>query len=133
MRITRELLLKLARTTAANRLLANRSVLCVYLTGSLLDDEPLLGGTADIDLIFIHDSQPPAAREVERISNEVHLDIAHLSQENFQHTRRLRTDPWFGSFLCASPIVLHDTHHWFDFIQASVCSQFHDPEYVVRR
>jgi hypothetical protein len=64
MRITREKLLKLAKTQAAMRVMQNRRLVCVYLTGSLLDEEPLLGGTADIDLIFVHDTPPPQEREI---------------------------------------------------------------------
>ncbi len=133
MRITRESLHKLARNTVAIRIKTGRRPLCAYLTGSLLSEEPLLGGATDVDLVFVHDRQPEISREVSRVTNEVHLDIAHVSQAMFTQTRRLRSDPWFGSFLCSNPIILHDTQHWLEFTQASVCSQFHDPQYVVSR
>ncbi len=54
MRITPEILQKLARDTVAQRTRSDRDVVAVYLQGSLLRDDPLLGGTADIDLFFIH-------------------------------------------------------------------------------
>jgi hypothetical protein len=46
MRITRDLLLKAARDSAAQRLRADRRLVCIFLTGSLLQKDPLLGGAA---------------------------------------------------------------------------------------
>ena len=133
MRITRETLLKLAKDTAKLRAQLDRSLVCIYLTGSVLNSEPLLGGTTDIDLVLIHDGEPAVKREVSRLSNEIHLDIAHLPQALFQQTRQLRLDPWVGSFLCYNPLLLHESHHWFEYTQASVCAQFRQPDYTVRR
>jgi len=133
MRITRESLLRLARNTVIQRTRLNRRLVCVYLTGSLLSEEPLLGGVTDIDLVFVHDSEPPYPRAVERVTDEVHLDIAHYSQGQFQQPRHLRSDPWLGSFLCNNPLVLHDIQHWFEFTQAGVCAQFGLPEYILER
>jgi hypothetical protein len=133
MRITRETLLKIARDTAAQRGRADRRVICIYLTGSLRRDDPLLGGTADIDLYVVHDSQPPAAREIVRLSDEVHLDIAHVSDVVFRQPRHLRADPWVGGYLCDNPVILYDTQHWFEFTQASVNAQFYRPDYVFER
>lgn len=133
MRITRDLLHKLARDNAEKIVRRNRGLICIYLTGSLLEEEPLLGGTTDIDLIVVHNSQPPYPREMVRLSDEVHLDIANLPLNDFYQPRNLRSDPWLGSFLCANPIVLHDTQHWFEFTQASAGAQFDQPENVVLR
>lgn len=133
MRITRDLLLKLARENAEKIVRRNRGLICIYLTGSLLEDEPLLGGTTDIDLIVVHNSQPAYPREMVRLSDEVHLDIANLAVNDFYQPRNLRSDPWLGGFLCANPIVLHDTQHWFEFTQASAGAQFDQPENVVVR
>ncbi len=133
MRITRDLLLKLARETAALRARADRHILCIYLSGSLRRDDPLLGGTADIDLFIVHDDEPEMAREVLRLSNEVHLDIAHLSEAVFRQPRRLRIDPWIGGYLCDNPLVLHEIAHWFEFTQAGVNTQFYSPDYVIQR
>jgi len=133
MRITRETLLKIARDTAAERVRISRRLVCIYLTGSLLSEEPLLGGTADIDLIFIHDAEPALAREVVRLTDEVHLDIAHLSQDHFQQPRRLRLDAWLGSYICSHPLVLHDSGHWFDKIQAIISAQFDQPDNTLNR
>ena len=49
MRITKEALLKAARESAEKSSRRNRDLVCIYLTGSLLSETPLLGGTTDID------------------------------------------------------------------------------------
>jgi len=133
MRLTRETLIKIARDTAAQRAKVSRRIICIYLTGSVLDESPLLGGTTDIDLVVIHDSEPLQPREVVRLSDDVHLDIAHYEQAIFRHPRHLRTDPWLGPFIYKKPMVLHDTQHWFDFIQAATGAQFLQPDYVIQR
>ena len=133
MRLTRESMLKVARDTAAEKARISRRIICIYLTGSVLSGDPLLGGTADIDLIFVHDSEPAQPREIIRISDEVHLDIGHYPQSVFHHPRHLRADPWLGPFIYSKPLVLHDTQHWFDFMQAATGAQFHQPEYTLQR
>ena len=133
MRLTRETLLKVARDSAAERARVSRRIICIYLTGSVLTKNPLLGGTTDIDLVIIHDSDPVQPREMVRLSDEVHLDISHYSQSVFHHPRHLRTDPWLGPFIYSKPLVLHDTQHWFDFAQAATGAQFHQPDYVLQR
>jgi hypothetical protein len=133
MRLTRETLIKIARETAAQRAKVSRRIICIYLTGSVLDETPLLGGTTDVDLVIIHDSDPIQPREIVRLSDEVHLDIGHFDQAIFHQPRHLRTDPWLGPFIYKKPMVLYDTQHWFDFIQASTGAQFLQPEYVIQR
>jgi len=133
MRITRETLLKIARDTAAQRIRVTRRVLCIYLTGSCLQEEPLLGGSGDIDLVMVQDGQPLAAREVVRLNDEISLDIAHYAQEDFSHPRQLRVSPWLGPILYNKPLVLHDSNHWFDYIQASTGAQFLQPDNVLAR
>ena len=133
MRLTRETLIKIARDTANQRARVSRRIICIYLTGSVLSDTPLLGGTTDIDLIVIHDSEPVEPREVVRMSDEIHLDIGHYPQTIFHQPRHLRADPWFGPFIYKKPMVLYETHHWFDFIQAATGAQFFQPDYVLQR
>jgi hypothetical protein len=133
MRLTRETLIKIARDTANQRVKVSRRIICIYLTGSVLDEAPLLGGTTDIDLVVIHDSEPLEPREIVRLSDEVHLDIGHYDQAIFHQPRHLRTDPWLGPFIYKKPMVFYDTQHWFDFIQASTGAQFLQPEYVIQR
>lgn len=133
MRITREKLLKFAQTYVSQQLAAKFRPVCIYLTGSLLFGDGMIGGATDIDLICIHDGTPAQPREIVRITNETHLDIAHVSQDVFRYPRQLRTDPWLGSFMCYNPRPLHDTQHWFEFTQASVCAQFDLPGNVIER
>ncbi|MDX9865044.1 MAG: hypothetical protein RBT34_09585 [Anaerolineaceae bacterium] len=133
MRITRASLMKLAKAKVAEMVYNDRSLVCIYLTGSMLREAPLLGGTIDIDLMCIHRSEPPIAREIVRFTDEVHLDIAHYDQQLFQQPRALRHDPWLGSYLCEDPIVLHVQQHWFEFVQAGVSDQFFLPENILKR
>lgn len=133
MRITRAHLLKNAQNAVAEQLYNNRQIICALLTGSLLWDDFMLGGTADIDLIFIHEDEPVVGREITRINDHIHLDMAHLSQKNFFQTRQLRTNGWLGCIICNDPMLLHDRSHWFDYIQASVCAHFMQPENILLR
>lgn len=133
MRITRETLLRIARDTAAQRAKVSRRLVCIYLVGSCLGDDPLLGGSTDIDLVIIHDSEPLEAREMVRLTDEVHLDISHYAEEVFHQPRHLRTDPWLGPFIYNKPLVLHDSGHWFDYTQAATGAQFLEPNNVLAR
>jgi hypothetical protein len=133
MRITRDTLLKAAKTYVMQQTMRDRHVICVYLTGSLIDDLPLLGGTADIDLVFVHDDTPPAPREIVRLTPTVHLDLAHHDQTIYKEPKKLRLDPWVGSYLIKDPVVLYGTQHWFEYVQAIVASQFSHPENVYQR
>ncbi len=133
MRLTRDSLIKAARDYAAQRARVSRRIICIYLTGSVLGDAPLLGGTTDIDLFVIHDSEPVQPREVVRLSDEVTLDISHQDQAVYRQPRLLRADPWLGPFLYSKPLVLYDTNHWFDFAQAATGAQFFLPDYVIQR
>lgn len=132
MRITRETLLKVVRDTVSQRTRADRSLLSVYLCGSLLEEDYLLGGTADIDLFFIHADYEGQPREIVHLTDDVHLDIAHHLYRDYRQARRLRVDPWFGPNLARCQI-LHDPQHFLDFTQASVRGQFDSSEYVLER
>jgi len=77
MRITREALMKVVRDTVTQRLRTDRSIVSIYLTGSLLEEEYLLGGAADIDLVIVHNDYPGPEREIVPLTDTVHLDIAH--------------------------------------------------------
>ena len=133
MRITKDALLRLARDMAAIRINEDHSIVCIYMTGSMVTDDPFIGGTTDIDLFFVHAGQPVVSREVRYLNDDVTLDITHIDQMRFQQPRRLRADPWLGPFLCAKPKVLFDTQHWFEFTEASVAAQFYRPEYALER
>ena len=132
MRINRQTLLKIADDTVAQQARRDRSLLSAYLCGSLLDDEFLLGGATDIDLVYIHTDPVPDQREIVRLTDDVHLDIAHYPQKDFRKTRMLRLDPWLGPAIFGCK-VLYDPQHFMDFTQASVRGQFQRPDYVVER
>jgi hypothetical protein len=129
MRINPELLLKIARDTVVQRTRADRGVLAVYLHGSLLSSEPVLGGATDIDLFFLHTEAPSERREIVRMTDDVHLDIAHHARALYRNARELRLDPWLGSAVNGAR-VLYDPQHFMDFTQASVRGHFEDPENV---
>jgi len=134
MRITRDILLNLAREHAAKFSARDRGLVCVYLTGSLLrTDEPFIGGVTDIDLICVHDRPVDAPREIVRINADVHLDIAHYTQEDFSPARKLRLDPWIGGALDLGAVSLQDSEHWFDLMRSTAISQYWQPSNVVAR
>lgn len=133
MRVTKNLLHKLARETANSRKKSEPDLHAAYLTGSLLDDEPLLGGTTDIDLVLVHKYQARVKRETEAVNQEISLDIFHTVIEDYDHHRQLRQDPLLGYPLTRSNILLFDSDHWLEFIQASVSAEFHRTDNVLAR
>ena len=133
MRITRDLLLNTAKDTVKRVTYGNHDLVCVYITGSLIYPEPLIGGSTDIDLVYIHSVDAPVKREIIPMTDEFHLDIAHLHQSTFSQPRNLRTDPWIGSFLCHYPIPIFDSGHWFEYTQAAVFAHFFQPANVIER
>lgn len=133
MNITNELLIKLTKDFVAKRVRQNKDLVAVYLTGSTLSGEPLLGGTTDIDLVFVHKEDPAVEREVQRISYEVSYDIQHHHQSYYTFHRRLRLNPWLGEALNNRHSILYDTDHWLEFIQAGVGNQYHAPESIYKR
>jgi hypothetical protein len=132
MRITRETLIKVARENADLRARQDRSIVTIYMIGSLLGEEPLIGGVTDIDLVMIHNGEPARERELIKLSDEIHLDITHQAQALYHQPRLLRVDPWLGPAIYATS-PLHDTQHWFEFAQASVRSQFIRADYALER
>ncbi len=132
MRITPEILHKLARDTVAQRTRTDRDIIAVFMHGSLLREEPLLGGTADIDLFFVHSEAPLYGREITRINDDVHLDISHVARMDYRQARELRRHPWIGPTIYGCKI-LYDPQHFMDFTQASVRGQFNDPSNVISR
>ena len=132
MRINRNMLLNLANDTVARYVSADRTLMAVYLQGSLLGESPLIGNTADIDLFFIHSDEVKVEREIVRVSDEVHLDISHHSHRVYRQPRELRLHPWLGPAIYNCKI-LYDPQHFIDFVQASVRGQFNNPENVISR
>jgi hypothetical protein len=133
MRITRDLLLSTAKDTVKRETFSSNDIVCAYLTGSITREDPLIGGTTDIDLIYVHSLEVPHKREIIPITDDFHLDIAHLSQSFFSQPRKLRSDAWVGSFICHYPIVLHDSSHWFDYVRSGVFAHFFQPNNIIQR
>jgi hypothetical protein len=132
MRITNEILHKLARDTVNRSVQEDHSLLAVYLHGSLLRDAPLLGNTTDVDLFYIHSDEVAVEREIVRLTDEVHLDISHHSHKVYRQPRELRLHPWLGPIINSCKII-YDPQHFLDFAQASVRGQFNRPDQVVSR
>ncbi len=132
MRINLELLQKITRDTVAQRSHTERDLLAIYLHGSLLAGDPLIGGAADIDLFFVHNNSLPQEREIVPVTEEVHLDISHHPRSLYTQPRRLRNHPWLGPVVYGCK-VLYDPQHFMDFTQASVRGQFNQPENVISR
>lgn len=133
MHITRDLLVKFAKDYAAKKLRQTNDIVAVYFTGSILTEDPLIGGSTDIDLVVVHKENPLFEREVQRISYEISLDVQHHHQSFYTFHRRLRLNPWLGFALCDHSAILYDTDHWLEFIQAGVSANFNSPETLYSR
>lgn len=132
MRITLELLLKIANDFVTQRCQTERDVVAVYLQGSLLREHPTIGGTTDIDLFFLHADAIREEREFVRITDEIHLDVSHHPVSLYRRAKELRLHPWLGPAIDGCKI-LYDPQHFLDFTRASVRGQFDRPDHVLSR
>ena len=132
MRINRRSLIRVVKNTVDQRTMTDRGLISIYLGGSLIDNDYSLGGAVDIDLFFIHAGLIEQEREIIRLTDEVHLDIAHHDQKLYRDTRNLRVDPWMGPGVNECEIY-YDPGHFMDFTQASVRGQYDRPDYVLER
>jgi hypothetical protein len=134
MRVTRDSLLRIAKETAQERAYNDTDIVAVYLTGSLLNVDPMLGGTADIDMVFVHKTKPKMSREFVKLTPDFHLDISRRMKEEFKSPRELRGDPWLG-YEMYDPILLYEREKFFDFVQASVRAgfEFEQPPLMLQR
>ena len=125
MRVTRESLIRIARETAQERAFNDRGIIAAYLSGSLASDEvdPLLGGTTDIDVIFVHADEPIRRREFIQLTPDFHVDISHRARGEFKKPRELRVDPWLG-WEMYDPMLLFEREKFFEFIQAGLRAGF---------
>jgi len=133
MRITRDLLHKFAWQTVTARLRSEPDIHAAYLVGSLVEEDPLLGGTTDIDLVLVHKYQASTKRECAAITPDISLDIYHKVREAYTDHRAFRQDPLMGYPLTHYNIILHDNEHWLEFIQSSVNAEFHRSDNVLAR
>ncbi|HXD11152.1 MAG TPA: hypothetical protein VN653_13890, partial [Anaerolineales bacterium] len=93
-------------------------------TGSLTSDaDPLLGGTTDIDIIFVHADEPKHRREFITLTPDFHLDISHRAKTEFKRPRELRLDPWLG-WEMYDPQLLFEREKFFEFVQAGLRAGF---------
>ena len=134
MRVTRKSLIRIAKETAQERAYNDPDIIAAYLTGSLLNVEPMLGGTADIDLVFVHKNLPAKPREFVKLTVDFHLDISRRARDEFKSPRSLRGDPWLG-YEIYDPILLYEREKFFDFVQASLRagSDFEKPAFMLQR
>jgi predicted nucleotidyltransferase len=125
MRVTRESLIRIAKETAQERAFNDRGIIAAYLTGSLVASEtdPLLGGTTDIDIIFVHAEEPKHRREFVKLTPDFHLDISHRAKAEFKRPRELRLDPWLG-WEMYDPLLLYEREKFFEFVQAGLRAGF---------
>jgi len=125
MRVTRESLIRIAKETAQERAFNDPDIIAAYLTGSLVSSEtdPLLGGTADIDIILVHANEPKHSREFAKLTPDFHLDISHRAKSEFKRPRELRLDPWLG-WEMYDPMLLYEREKFFEFIQAGLRAGF---------
>ena len=134
MRVTRESLLRIAKETAQERAYNEPDIIAAYLTGSLLNIDPMLGGTADIDIVFVHKNQPKQSREFVKLTPDFHLDLSRRTKDEFKSPRELRSDPWLG-YEMYDPILLYEREKFFDFVQASLRAgfDFEQPPLMLQR
>ncbi len=136
MRVTRESLIRIAKETAQERAFNDRDIIAAYLTGSLVDDDldPMLGGTADIDIILVHASEPKRLREFIKLTPDFHVDISHRAKSEFKRPRELRLDPWLG-WEMYDPKLLFEREKFFEFVQAGLRAgfEFNAPALALQR
>jgi len=125
MRVTRESLIRIAKETAQEHAFNDHDIVAAYLTGSLATDEfdPMLGGTTDIDIIFVHTAEPKHRREFVRLTPDFHVDISHRARSEFKRPRELRLDPWLG-WEMYDPMLLFEREKFFEFVQAGLRAGF---------
>jgi len=134
MRVTRESLIRIAKETAQERAYNDKNIIAAYLIGSLLTEEPFLGGVTDIDLVLVTANKPPMTREIVALTPDFHLDIVFHAKAEYSPPRELRVNPWLG-YEIYDPMLLYESQHFFEFTQAAVRAgfEFHDPSLVLQR
>lgn len=132
MRITRDILLKQAKDFTDKRLVPDRNVTAVFLVGSIRPEDAPLPPVLDIDLLVIYNGEPPRPREIVKLSNEIHLDVAYENARDYAQPRELRGDPWHG-WMMWDPHLLHQKGRFFEYTQSIVRAQFDEPENIIKR
>lgn len=125
-------LIRIAEETAQKRAMSDPGLVAAYLTGSLRSENPFLGNTTDIDIVFIHAEELSIRREVLPLTPEVHLDIVHNPRRDYKKPKELRLHPWLGPELY-DPLPLYVTQQFFEFVQAGVRDKYFEPVNVLAR
>jgi len=123
MRVTRETLIRLAKERAQEHAFNEKDILAAYLTGSLLKEDPFLGGVTDIDLVYVSRDKPARTREIVPLTPDFHLDILYRAEADYDPPRELRVNPWLG-YEIYDPMLLYESHHFFEFTQAAARAGF---------
>lgn len=134
MRVTRESLIRIAKETVQQRTYNNKDIIAAYLTGSLLTEDPFLGGVTDIDLVLVTVNKPLLTREIAGLTPDFHLDISYRARAEYDPPRELRVNPWLG-YEVYDPMRLYENRHFLEFTQAAVRAgfEFHEPALVLQR
>lgn len=133
MRLTRERLLNLTNSYLTKIVRKDPNVIAIYMTGSMLEEDPFLNGTTDVDLVFVHNHTRDIQRQIVPITEDATLDIHFFQQSYYSPQRKIRLDPWVGPGLCFDPVLLYGKSHWFEFTQAAIEGAFFQPNYVLQR
>lgn len=133
MRLTRERLLNLTNSYLTKIIRKDPNVVCIYLTGSMLQEDPFINGTTDVDLVIVHNHARDIPRQIVPVTEEATLDIQFFQQAYYTPQRKIRLDPWVGPALCFDPHLLYGKGHWFEFTQAAIEAGFFRPENVLVR
>ena len=132
MRFTRDTLLKLAKETVEKRFAHDANVTAVFLVGSLVSEEMVVENPIDVDLLVLHNGEIPRDREIIRLSNEFHLDIAYEDVSNYSKPRELRGDAWRGWNMW-NPHLLFQRGRFLEYTQSVLRAQFEDPQNLIKR
>ena len=134
MRVTRETLIRLAKETTQARAFNDKDILAAYLIGSLLTDDPFIGGVTDIDLVFVTAGNPKRSREIVKLTGDFHVDITYHARAEYTPARELRVNPWLGPEIYA-PMLIYEREKFFDFVQAAVRGgfEFNGPALTLQR
>ena len=134
MRVTRESLIRIAKETVQERTYNDKDIIAAYLTGSLLTEDPLLGGVTDINLVLVTANKPPMTRDIVALTPDFHLDISFRAKAEYDPPRELRVNPWLG-YEIYDLMRLYENRHFLEFTQAAVRAgfEFHEPALVLQR
>lgn len=132
MRISRDALIKLAKDNVEKRFVRDPNVTAVFLVGSLRQENAVVESAADVDLLVLHNGELLRDREIVRLSNEYHLDIAYETVDLYSQPRELRGEGWRG-WAMWDPVLLFQRGKFFEYTQSVVRSQFDEPVNIIKR